>query len=416
MLNLGRNNVSSVGSLLENTLVAVLRETSDVDVNNLTSLGIVGRPLVLTKSIAFVEVRRQETLLLLSGDLYRGWHVLRLLHLVVVDTSIDRATTIRVTIESGTLLRLFHFNASLRNALGSLFLHVSSVQPVALRRHKALVGSLLRRAHRRSIDLMTYVVDVSLSLVERLILRVVGLLEHVGLKFALLQHVRVLLHRVVGLGETVLSVPAGVRRHIDSLIGLVIVQGSLIMQSGIGMSQHVRAELLGLSLFTVDLVVTCYISGSLILVSVGLMRVSPVSSRRHEGAISLLSSMHGLITIELFHFAILSSLVGDDASGRITLQSTGEVLLLLPSLGTFLITIETSTASIATLQVLPVETVGSRSSEDLALPILVLASRNWMMKHAVTLLIGSLIVAQHIGAGERSRLALTNTRAGTRQS
>ena len=151
------------------------------------------------------------------------------------------------------------------------------------------------------------------------------------------------------------------------------------MQCGIGMSEHVGAELLGLSFLAVDNGATSHIASFLILVRVGLMRVSPVSRRRHEGAVSLLAGKDGLITVELFHFAILSSLIGYDASGSITLQSTGKVLLLLPRIGTLLITIETSTASIATLQVLSVETVGSGTSEDLALPIHILARRDGMM-------------------------------------
>jgi hypothetical protein len=92
------------------------------------------------------------------------------------------------------------------------------------------------------------------------------------------------------------------------------------------------------------------------------------------------------------------------------------VLLLLPSVGAFLITVETSTAGITTLQVLSVEAIGGGTSENLALPILILARRNRMMQHAITNFIGGLIVAEHIRAGERSGSALTNGGAGTSEN
>jgi len=146
------------------------------------------------------------------------------------------------------------------------------------------------------------------------------------------------------------------------------------------------------------------------------MRISPVSLGGHERTITLFTSMHGLLTVKLSHFAILSSLVRDDASGSLALESTSEVLLLLPSLSSLLITIKASTAGIATLQILSIEAVRSGTGENLALPVLLLARSNGMMQHAITLLIGCLIIAKNVRAGVGSRLALTNACAGTSES
>ena len=168
LLDLGRNDVSSVRSLLESLLVAVGGKSSNINVDDLTSLRIVGSPLELSKCIFIIEMRGQEALLLLSGDLYRGRNILLLLPFVVIEASIHRTAAESMTIESGALLRPLHVGTSLRRLLLNLLLHIGSVQPVALRRHKALIRSLLRRAHGRTVDLMTNVVDVGLSLIEGL--------------------------------------------------------------------------------------------------------------------------------------------------------------------------------------------------------------------------------------------------------
>ena len=57
LLDLGRDDVSSIGSFFESLLVAVGRQTSDIDVNNLTSLGIVGRPVVFGERVLIIDVR-----------------------------------------------------------------------------------------------------------------------------------------------------------------------------------------------------------------------------------------------------------------------------------------------------------------------------------------------------------------------
>ena len=126
--------------------------------------------------------------------------------------------------------------------------------------------------------------------------------------------------------------------------------------------------------------------------------------------------MNGLLTIELLHFTILSSFVGDDASGGLALQGTGEVRLLLPRISLLLVTIKSTTTGIATLQVLSSEIFGLGASEYLALPILLLTRRNWMMQHTVANLISSLIVAKDVRAREGSRLALTNACTGASKS
>ena len=238
------------------------------------------------------------------------------------------------------------------------------------------------------------------------------MLEDVGLELTLLELECILLHRVVGLGEAVLCIPAGVRSHVDSLLGLVEIIKSLFLQSTLGMSEHIRTEFLSFSFFAIDGVTGRNILNSLILVDIGLMRVSPVSLRSHQRTITLSASMHGLFTIELFHFAILGSLVGDNAGGSLTLESTSEVLLLLPCVGLLLITVKTTTAGITALQVLSMEIFGLGSSENLALPILLLTSRDRMMQHAITKLIGSWIVAQHVRARISSLLTLTNSLVG----
>ena len=263
---------------------------------------------------------------------------------------------------------------------------------------------------------MANVVHVDSLFADWLVRRVVRLLENIRLKLVLSQTIGVLLHRVVGLGETVLGIPASVRSHINSLLGFVELLESRILEVRVLMSEHIRAELLGFSFLAVDMIVRSHVMTSLILVDVGLIGVSPVSLRGHKGTVALLAGVHSLLSVQLSHLAILSRLVRDDASGGLALQHSSHVGLLLPSVSLLIVTIETATASVASLQILSSRRRRFRTRKHFALPIMLLASSNGVMHHTVTLLVGSSIVSEHVGACKRSGLTLTKSCIGARES
>ena len=130
MLNLSRDDVSRVRRLSENLLVAVSREASDIDVDDLASLGVVHRLSVIVERVLLSEMRREEALLLLGSSLVGGRHLFALLQFVVIDSSVDRATAVAMTVKGGTLLSILHFGAVAGQLLLALSLHISRVQPV----------------------------------------------------------------------------------------------------------------------------------------------------------------------------------------------------------------------------------------------------------------------------------------------
>ena len=171
------------------------------------------------------------------------------------------------------------------------------------------------------------------------------------------------------------------------------------------MREHVRSELVSLSLLSVsELIVDEGLLRAVILVGVGLVRVSPVSRCGHDAAISLLGGKCRTFSVEFLHHALICTHMSFIAHLGLAFESTRQMLLGLPSLRSFLVTVEASSTMITTSKVLPSDFIRLGTSKHVAAPVLFAAGSDWMVQGAIFLFDGRFIISDNVRPSESIRL------------
>lgn len=152
-----------------------------------------------------------------------------------------------------------------------------SVKPVARSGGNTSVRFLTRGASGRTIGLVIEVVEVHLLLVKRAELAIIGLLEDIRLQLLLPHLISIYFPLVLRLRKPCLGIPTGVSRNVVTFLGTIESCQSLLLQSFILMSQHVRGKFIGFSLFAVsEIIVNEGLLGAIMLVGISLVGVPPV--------------------------------------------------------------------------------------------------------------------------------------------